>query len=210
MIEVPVEAASAVKGEGRTPPDPAVAPQSFDSVDPDDLIWFETVSQAVGTDERSLSVELGFFRIRLRSAEVDEPIVCGCGCARVDTVFVGASLNGLPWFSGTPDSTSARVEFGGGFRARVRFEAAPPRPIIDGRGRIEYALEVFEGPINAVLGLSSRGVVKVEPQWFAIERPMNSPSTDCPPLSGTVKVLVNLALRRLERHRARLERSFPL
>ncbi len=133
----------------------------------DGVVWVDGVSKPAGDYRRTLSLDLGFFRVRLTGTLAATPLVFGCNWARVECHFVEAMLREKPEITSAPDAAKAKVEYGAESRSRVRFEAAPPTLILDGNAHIDYPLNLFL--LTVVPGIEFNpwfGIIRTEPQWF--------------------------------------------
>lgn len=186
--EVPAPAA----GPGRPPaarPDPPRPPSPAPEVDPEalraargQLFRIETHAPVGGTPQ--LAVDLGFSRIWIRDAAGHRlPLVCGCSTARSVVRFQGGRSGADPACAALPPEARLVIEFGTGPRPAVRLEACPPRAFLEGRAQL-----VFEVKRDAD-GAPLTGVVTLEPEWFAAERPAGVPGR--PVVTEEVEALLN-------------------
>jgi hypothetical protein len=139
-------------------------------------------------DDGLFNLDIGFFRARLKNIGAPTaPVFCGCAGARLQVHFKEVHSTGDPSFPTLPANARARVEYGIGSKPSVRFEAADPSEILDGRARVAFSLAP---PPQGVMKVT----VTLQPEWFTVTGPSQGL------LDGAVRVVVDAVLRELVNH----------
>jgi hypothetical protein len=187
-------------------PLPAVDPQALRAARRQ---LFRIEAQARSDSARhQLIVNLGFSRVWVRDASGRRlPVVCGCAMARSEVRFQGGRSNADPSCAALPPEARLVVEFGTGPRPVVRLEACPPRPFLEGRTQLVFEVKQDTIVAGAMPPGPLSGVITIEPEWFAAERPAGA--TGQPAITEEVEALLNAWLYGLQRQRPAVH-SFTL